>query len=170
VFILIFFATASPSLSRRTLYKETTAKKNARDFVSVIAHRLYGLYECGQEKLVGLKIHSFVVEKAKHGVTFGDVLFARKTGSATPRQEGLSELHDFFSKDDWNYLKDLNIYANPHQHINKLPRRLVLPHDFFDPDRVQAIALAAGAISDRNDLELTDEEHVSSPSKASNTV
>ena len=113
---------------------------------------------------VSLLNQVFSVKVSKYGATFGNVLKAKANGNARPRREGLKPFREFYDEEEWKYLEDLHEFANPHQHIGKMPSRLVLPRRFYFPEMVQNIAVKADCIQQVSDLEVEDEENTSSGS------
>lgn len=148
-----------PSAARYRQFKSGTGKLDTRRFLQTLAERLSEMYQitpCNP--------------RSRAGVTFGDVLAARRYGTE-PRSSSIQcPLRDIFSEDHWQLLLSLNDYANDNVHstLGKSGQVLsmVLPHEFFHhAEDLKDIASLAGATIDREDLNISDEAWVSSRSE-----
>ena len=89
--------------------------------------------------------------------TFGNVLYAidplRKT-KPKPRAEGLRlpPMEKYFDEEEWAYLIEFHNVANPLQHIQDMPSRLVVPHPLYNPERIHALVLKAGVVSKKSEF------------------
>lgn len=100
-------------------------------------------------------------------VTFGDVLYAKRSGVHPRSEHNNVALSGVFTTEQWDTLRELNEYANESVQSNlgksgdKL--RMVLPHEFMKwPVNIQDMAKRAGVISATSDLDIADEAVVSS--------
>jgi hypothetical protein len=103
-------------------YKSGKAKVDARLLLDTIAYKLSEAYTFNDIRY--------------NQATFGDVLAARRTGNYAPKPANtISNIEDFYTSQEWNYLLGLHKYTTGTLH-GLLPQDeqgnllLFLPHGF----------------------------------------
>ncbi|KAG7376771.1 hypothetical protein PHYBOEH_001305 [Phytophthora boehmeriae] len=113
--------------------------------------------------------------------TIGDVFHAVDNGLWAFRMKKNKPLTaialpDYFTKDEWKALKDLNKRTTLRIHDGKVPTTskgksyIVLPHDFFSDDQVKrykAIAAKGNVVFVPTELDIKDEDEFSGSSRSS---
>lgn len=155
--LLLF--TASVSGTKHRQYKSRTSDIHARLYLQTVAGKLADIYD-------------IPCLNSKAGITFGDVLAARRLGNAPPKPNVAAprSLSNLFADTEWQLLADLNDYANGRVHTVLGLRGgkpfMVCPQEFYPhAEEFKKIACLANITMEVDDLVVEEEFRTSSGSE-----